>query len=632
MSGGPYGFWPSPLPAERLATGGVRVGFPSFAPDGSLYFIEQRAAEGGRCVLLQRTAAGVLREALPSSFSVRTRVHEYGGLAYRVLPDAIVFVNQADQQLWIQREGRAPSPLTAAPDVRFAEPIHDPQRARVIAVAERHVPEQPVENQLVAVSLVDGSLRVLAQGRDFYAAPALSPDGARLAFLAWDHPYMPWDAAELQLAQLGAAGEISQLEHVGGSAEASAFQPTWSPAGVLHVALERGGHWRLHRYAAGSLDCVSEDDQAGELGAPLWQLGTRLFEFEEGGRVIGAVFERGLSRLVRIDAELGVRPLSDELALAHVGQLALSHGELVCVVGWAGGGSELVRIDLESLQCESVSSAYAGWLDPADSSQPEAFSFPTSHAETAHGFFYPPKNSRVQAPAGSLPPLIVLVHGGPTACTAPVWKPEVQFWTTRGFAVFDVNYRGSSGYGRAYRDRLRGEWGVLDVDDCVYGARRLAEEGRVDGNALFIRGGSAGGYTVLQALVNHDVFAAGSCHYGISDLEALARDTHKFESHYEDFLIGPYPARRDLFLARSPIYSVDRIRKPVVFFQGLEDKVVPASQTERMALRLRERGVPAAYHAYAGEQHGFRRAETIRHVLETELGFFQTLLAQRRPV
>lgn len=628
MSEREYGFWASPLLPERLAAGGVRLGFPSFAGD-VLYFIEQRAAEQGRGVLMSRTAAGAVHEVLPSTFSVRTRVHEYGGLAYRVLPGAITFVNQADQQLWISRAGQAPVPLTAASDTRFAEPVHDPGRSRLIAVAERHAPDG-VQNSLVAVSLRDadlGAVTVLASGRDFYAAPALSPDGAQLAFLAWDHPHMPWDAAELQLAQLGAAGEVASRVHAGGSAGASAFQPSWSPDGVLYVALERAGYWNLHRWSNGELACVAE--QAAELGAPLWQLGTRLFEFDGRGNVIGACFAQGLSRVVRIELASGaVSTISDELG--HVGQLALAGDELVCLVGWAGGGSELVRFRLPNGRRESVHSAYAGWLSEADSARPEAFSFPTSGGETAYGIFYAPCNTRAHAPAGRLPPLIVLVHGGPTACTAPVWKPEIQFWTTRGFAVFDVNYRGSSGFGRAYRDRLRGGWGVLDVDDCVYGAQQLAASGKVDARALFIRGGSAGGYTVLQALVNHDVFAAGSCHYGISDLEALVRETHKFESHYDRFLIGPYPERRDLFLERSPIYSADRIRKPVVFFQGLDDKVVPANQTERMALTLRDRGVPCAYHAYPGEQHGFRRAETIRHVLETELEFFQRLLEQMR--
>jgi dipeptidyl aminopeptidase/acylaminoacyl peptidase len=624
-----YGFWPSPLSPEKLAAGSARLGSPRFAPDGSLYFVEQRSAEQGRGVLMRRTPAGQLEEALPAAFGVRSRVHEYGGLAYLPLTAAIVFVNQADQQLWIRRGDAEPRPLTAAPEWRFAEPLHDPRRRRVLAIGERHPPDKgAVENCLVSVALdgAPGLPTVLARGRDFYAAPALSPDGSRLAFLAWDHPHLPWDAAEVQVGQLTAAGELALLEQVAGGPEASAFQPTWSPGGVLYFALERDGYWNLHRQQAGHVALVAAQD--AELGAPLWQLGTQVFAFESEHSVVGACFERGLSKLVRFDLERGeVAELSD--ALTQVGELAWHAGELACLSGWAGGGSELITLDPSRPQALTpVRQAYAGWLTPAESAKPEAISFPTSDGDTAHGIFYAP----VGGPAGSgaRPPLMVLVHGGPTACAPTVWRPDIQFWTSRGFAVLDVNYRGSSGFGRAYRDRLRGGWGVLDVDDCVFGARYLADGGRVAARELFIRGGSAGGYTVLQALANHMLFAGGSCHYGISDLEALVRDTHKFESHYDRFLIGPYPERRDLFIERSPIYAVDRIRTPVAFFQGLEDKVVPPNQTEHMAETLRARGVECEYHGYPGEQHGFRQASTIRAVLTAELAFFQARLAHLR--
>ena len=486
-----YGFWPSPLSPDKLAAGSVRLGFPRFGPDGSLYFVEQRSAEQGRGVLMRRRRAGALEEVLPTAFGVRSRVHEYGGVSYLPLTAAVVFVNQADQQLWIREADAAPRPLTAAAEWRFAEPIHDPGRARVIAIGERHpldpVDKGAVENCLVSVALdgAPGLPSVLARGRDFYAAPALSPDGSRLAFLAWDHPHLPWDAAELQLAQLTAAGEIARTDKLAGGPEASAFQPAWSPGGVLYFSLERDGYWNLHRHQGGRVSLVAA--QAAELGAPLWQLGTQLFAFEGEHSVIGACFERGLSKLVRIDVEHGkVTELS--AALTHVGELAWHAGELVCLSGWAGGGLELVSLDPRApQQLTPVSQAYAGWLTPAQSAQPEAVEFPTSDGETAHGIFYaPPASGPISN--GARPPLMVLVHGGPTACAPTVWRPDIQFWTTRGFAVLDVNYRGSSGFGRAYRDRLRGGWGVLDVDDCVFGARYLADSGRVAARELFIRG------------------------------------------------------------------------------------------------------------------------------------------------
>jgi dipeptidyl aminopeptidase/acylaminoacyl peptidase len=561
-------------------------------------------------------ADGTSTDLLPPPWSARSRVHEYGGRSHLALPGALLFVSQADQQLWIKPQDGEPRALTSAPELRFAEPIADPSRGRIIAVAEHHR-DGAVENTLVAIALDGGAVQVLASGRDFYAAPALSPDGRELAFIAWDHPHMPWDAAQLCVLPLAPAAPVRVLA---GDASRSAFQPIWSARGDLYFALERDGYWNLHRRLGQEIEWVAPLE--AELGAPLWQLGTRLFGFAPDGSVVGACVERGLTRIVRIDVEHGqIETLSRELP--QVTQLELDGGgSAVALVG----SSRLVPIDLRTGAQTTLRDVYAGWLERGDTSEPESISFPTSVDETAHGFFYPPQNQRHAAPSGTLPPLIVIVHGGPTANTAPVFSPSIQYWTTRGFAVLDVNYRGSTGYGRAYRDRLRGEWGVLDVEDCVAGARFLAESGRVDGGQLLIRGGSAGGFTVLRALADHDLFAAGSCHYGVSDLETLARDTHKFESHYPTFLIGPYPEARDKFIERSAIHEVGKIKRPVIFFQGLDDRVVPPDQTERMALTLREHGITTEYHAYPGEQHGFRQAATIRHVLETELAFFQRII------
>lgn len=625
MATAAYGSWSSPIAPELLARGQVRLAFPSFAEDGSLYFTELRPSEAGRIVVVRRRPDGAFEDLLPAPYSARSRVHEYGGLSYLVHGGELLFVHQADQQLWRRRldASEEPRPLTSAPGTRFAEPVIDASRKRLIAVAERHTPGREPENFLAAVSLADGRVEVLVSGRDFYAAPALAPDGTRLAFLAWDHPHMPWDAAEVCVARLSAEGAVLGIESVAGGPGGSAFQPSWSPDGLLYFALEAEQFWNLHRMRDGRVECVAK--QAAELGQPLWQLGTRMFEFIDANTVVGICFEQGLSRLIRIDIARGaVQTLSDRFP--YVGQLALRGDALALALGWVGSGSELVRFDWVSGRSESLRTAYAGPRDPLDTSEPEAIHYPTSRGDTAHAFFYPPKNHAFTGPEGTLPPLIVIAHGGPTAGTSPIFSPSVQFWTTRGFALLDVNYRGSSGYGRAYRERLRGEWGVLDVDDCVAGARCLAERGRVDRQKLVIRGGSAGGYTVLRALAEHDLFAAGSCHYGISDLEALTRDTHKFESRYDRFLIGPYPEGRELFVARSPIHCPERIRRPIAFFQGLEDKVVPADQTENMARTLRARGIDTEYHAYAGEQHGFRKAETICDVLRSELAFFTRVL------
>jgi dipeptidyl aminopeptidase/acylaminoacyl peptidase len=625
-----YGAWESPLGADMLARGNVRIGFPTIDADGTLTYAELRSAEAGRTGVVRLLPDGSQRDLLPAPFSARSRVHEYGGRSHLALAEGLLFVNQSDQQLWIKPDASEPRQLTHAPALRFAEPILDRARDRIIAIAEDHRRPEQVENSVVAISLRDGEVRTLARGRTFYAAPALAPNGGALAFLAWDHPHMPWDAAQVCLAQIDGRGELAGLRVVAGDSSHSAFQPSWSPDGVLYFSLERAGAWNLHRFVAEreQVEPVTPEALSAELGLPLWQLGTHVFGFESAHSVIGVEIERGAARIVRIALADGrVSILCPQLPL--VAHLAVGPGFAICALG---SGSELARLELTvssaaPSELRRLRDVYAGWLDPLDVSAAEPVCFPTSEGDDAYGFFYPPRNRRYAAPSGERPPLLVFVHGGPTASTSAIFSPQIQFWTTRGFAVLDVNYRGSTGYGRAYRDRLRGQWGVLDVADCVAGARYLAELGRVDPQRLLIRGGSAGGYTVLQALTDHDAFAAAACHYGISDLEALVRDTHKFESHYDRFLVGPYPERRDLFIARSPIHHVTRIRKPVIFFQGLDDKVVPADQTERMATTLREHGIPTEYHAYAGEQHGFRQADTIRHVLETELAFFQRVTA-----
>jgi dipeptidyl aminopeptidase/acylaminoacyl peptidase len=619
-----YGTWESPLTSEVLARGNVRYGSLEFDAAGTLYTTELRSFEQGRTAIVRIARDGSREDVLPAPFSARSRVHEYGGRSVLVERDRLYFTSQADQQLYRMPFGGQPEALTHAPSTRFAEPIADPKRPRLICVAERHTDAREPENFLAQIDLATGAVEPLVSGRTFYAAPALSPDGTRLAFLAWDHPHMPWDAAELWVASLSAAGLVTQLEHIAGDHTASALQPTYSPDGTLYFALEADGYLNLHRLGPSGVERVTA--LRSELGAPLWSLGATHWAFADARTVVGIHFDRGRARLSQIDVGTGeVTFIAD--SLPYLGQLAVHGREVVAATGWSGSGAALVRVSLDDGKLATLANAHAGLLDDADVSSPEPIEFPTTHGETAYGFFYAPRNQRFTAPSGTLPPLIVVVHGGPTASTSTALSPTVQFFTTRGFALLDVNYRGSSGYGREYRDRLRGQWGVIDVDDCLAGARYLAEQGRVDGARLLIRGGSAGGYTVLQAMQGDSVFAAGACHYGISDLEALTRDTHKFESHYDRFLIGPYPERRDLFVERSPIHHVDRIARPVVFFQGLDDKVVPADQTERMADALRARGVLAEYHGYEGEQHGFRKAETIRHVLEAELAFFRKVLA-----
>ncbi len=619
----PHGAWPSPLSPEDLSRAALRLGSPTLADDGSVFWLEGRPAEGGRTVLVRRQADGTIADVVPPPGNVRSRVHEYGGGAYAVAPGPeVFFVELSDQAIYRQPPGGQPVRLTTA-DWRFGDLVVDPARPRLLAVGERDRPGDEPENALLAIDRASGAVEVLVRGADFYAAPTPSPDGARLAWLSWNHPHLPWDAASLQVADLDGAGRPGPPRHLAGDARASAQQPAFGADGVLWFLYEANGYWNLWREGHPGPRPVT--DLPAELGTPLWNLGASTWGFLDERTALFAAIEAGRGRLHTCDLESGeVRPIASDLTA--VGHLVARRGRAALLVGFADRPAAVALLDREGTHRRAgitvLRTAMASLLDPAHVSFPEPIAFPTSAGDTAHAFFYPPRNPAVQPPPGEQPPLLVLVHGGPTSLGAPAFSPAVQFWTTRGFAVLDVNYRGSTGYGRVYRDRLKGNWGVYDVDDCRAGAQALCDAGRVDPRRIAIRGGSAGGYTVLAALVGTDRFAAGACHYGISDLAALARETHKFESHYTDSLIAPFAERPDLYRERSPITHADRLRAPVIFFQGLDDRVVPPDQTEGLYQALRARGLPAEYHAFPGEQHGFRRAETLRQVMSAELAFY----------
>jgi dipeptidyl aminopeptidase/acylaminoacyl peptidase len=615
----PYGSWVSPISAPMIAAGTLRVGSP--AVDGAgLYWIESRPKEGGRYVVVRMG-----EELTPAPFNVRTRVHEYGGGAYAVADGRLYFCNWTDQRIYRQTPGRAPEPLTApgqGGELRYADLRIDPWHDRILCVLEDHRGEGEARNALAAVSLSDGGLTILAEGRDFYSSPALSADGARLAWQCWDHPNMPWDGCELWVAEVAPDGQLLGPRRVAGGLDESLFQPEWSPDGVLHVVSDRTGWWNLYRVAEDRLEPVLEI--AAELGQPQWSFGSKTYGF--AGDEIVLFYERGgVSHLARLDRRDGrLTPIETGRTSLH--DLRTGPGFVVLVGGSPTEANALFTVDLADGAIRVLRRASDLRIDPGYVSLPRPIEFPTGDDLTAHAFFYPPANRDFRAPPGERPPLLVISHGGPTGATDAVFSPSVQYWTSRGIAVLDVNYGGSTGYGRAYRQRLNGRWGIVDVDDCVNGARYLVELGEVDRDRLAIRGGSAGGYTTLAALAFRDLFHVGASYYGVSDLEALATDTHKFESRYLDGLIGPYPERRDLYRERSPIHHADRMNCPVIFFQGLEDKVVPPDQAERMVEALRRRGVLVEYLPFEGEQHGFRRAENIQRALEAELAFYARVL------
>ena len=623
----PYGSWRSPIGAAVVASGGRRLAAPRIAADGAVWWAEGRSTEGGRVVLMRRPVGGGPEEVTPAGVNARTRVHEYGGGAWTLVDaETAVFVDFADQRLYRQRLGEEPAAIVPAPEqaaaLRYADLRVCPDGRTLVCVREVHGEGEP-ENQLVAIAL-DGSGEpaVLASGRDFYSFPRVSPDGAWLAWTCWDHPNMPWDGTELWLAPLDDPGDARRV--AGGPAE-SIFQPEWDAAGRLHFVSDRDGWWNLYRVEGEAVERVTAEQ--ADLGHPQWLFGGSTYAFLENGAIAFIRTENGEERLAVLEAG-GSEPRDLGLPYTSFGFPSLSTrgGELAFAAASPREETAIVLLDLASGEPEVVRAASEESVDLAYTSTPRAITFPTSDDTVAHGFYYPPSNAGFEAPAGELPPLIVQSHGGPTSHATPFLDREYLFWTSRGFGVVDVNYRGSSGYGREFRRRLRGTWGVADSDDCVAAARFLADSGEVDGSRLAIRGGSAGGYATLCALVFHDDFAAGASYYGVADTETLATDTHKFESRYLDGLIGPYPERKDLYRERSPIHFVERLRAPVILFQGLEDEVVPPSQSETMVAALKRNGVPHAYLAFAGEAHGFRRAETEIRCLEAELYFYGRIL------
>ena len=619
----PYGSWKSPITSDLIVKESIGLG--QVKADGDdIYWIEMRPSEGGRQVIVRRTSDGRTADVNPPGFNARTRVHEYGGGDYIAHDGVVYFSNFADQQLYRQAPDSEPQLVSESSinaQLRYADFVVDAGRSRLISVREDHrADNREAVNTLVALPLEGGAVQVLVSGNDFYSSPRISPNGDWLAWLTWNHPNMPWDGCELWVGELGVDGALINQQLIAGGLRESIFQPEWSPDGTLYFTSDRSGWWNLYRAPAdAAVECVCE--MPAEFGAPQWIFGLSTYAFESADRIVCAFAERGLWRLGAIDTQ--ARTLQRiEAPYNEISYVCAAPGRAVFRAASPQAPFSIIEMDLATRGTKVLQRASRIDIDSGFISEPQPIEFPTEGGLTAHGFYYPPKNSDFAAPNLERPLLLVKSHGGPTSATVAVLMPGIQYWTSRGIAVLDVNYGGSTGYGRAYRERLNGAWGITDVDDCVNGARFLATRGDADGNRLMIDGGSAGGYTTLCALTFRDQFRAGASHYGVSDAEALAKETHKFESRYLDNLIGPYPERRDLYVQRSPIHFSDKLSCPVIFFQGLEDKVVPPNQAETMVEALRHKGVPVAYVAFEGEQHGFRRAENIKRALDGELYFY----------
>jgi dipeptidyl aminopeptidase/acylaminoacyl peptidase len=615
----PYGSWRSPITSELIVSETIDLG--AIALDGDdIFWLETRPSEAGRNVIVHRSTDGYVRDVISAPFSARTRVHEYGGNPFVVADGVVYFANDADQRLYRQAHDAQAQAITAPGPRRYADGIVDRKRGRLVCICEDHSASGEPSNTLVALDLKRlDEAQVLASGNDFYASPCLSPDGRRLAWLSWNHPNMPWDGSELWAGSWSDDGALIEAIRIAGSDSESIFQPQWSPDGELYFVSDRSGWWNLYCWRDGHVEPVVEME--AEFGLPQWVFGMSTYGFISPRQIVCAFNERGLWQLGTIAT--ATRKLTRvDTPYSDIGGVRAAAGRAVFIGGAAGEPASVVAFDPDSGQMEVLRRSCKVDVDSGYISLPKQLAFPTKDRQTAYGIYYQPSHRDYAGPADMRPPLIVECHGGPTAAASTTLNLKRQYWTSRGFAVVSVNYAGSTGYGRAYRERLNGQWGIADVNDCLAAARHLINQGQADGGRIAISGGSAGGYTVLCALTFHDMFKAGASYYGISDLEALAHDTHKFESRYLDRLLGPYPEQRNLYRSRSPIHFSERLSCPVIFFQGLEDRVVPPDQTERMVEALRSNGIPVAYLAFEGEQHGFRQADNIKAALDAELSFY----------
>ncbi|MDZ4837029.1 MAG: prolyl oligopeptidase family serine peptidase [Candidatus Melainabacteria bacterium] len=641
----PYGSWKSPISADTIASNSLRLGEVAFDGD-EMYFLEGRPSEGGRQALVRRRKDGKLEDALPKDFNVRNLVHEYGGISFMIENGTIYFVNFKDQRIYVQQQGSEPIAITPENKLRYADMTLDRQRKRIICVGESHAKEgvEP-ENMLVSIDVSNVGDKnfqpaepdTIVSGYDFYACPRMSPDGNFLAYLGWRHPNMPWDGTDLHLVSFDKKGTIKNDVVIAGGIEESVFQPGWSADGKLFFVNDPTGWWNLYVLEnaddaiAGKTKIHPVANMSAEFGMPLWVFGMTTYAFLDGGRMICQYNEDGVCKLGIISENSPLKFTMETIPCEFTNFWYItSNGKQVGMqAGNHSTPTAIVKFDPASKKFETVQKSNSITIDPGYLAKPQVIEFPTEGGLTAYAYFYAPTNKDFESPQGELPPLLVKSHGGPTGSTSSVLSLGIQYWTSRGIAVVDVDYGGSTGYGREYRNRLKFNWGVVDMHDCANAARYLVKKGLVDGDRLAITGGSAGGYTTLCALTFLDDFKAGASHFGIGDVEALCADTHKFESRYGDYLVGPYPEMKQLYIERSPIHYTEKLNCPVIFFQGLEDAVVPPSQAEAMVSALKKKGLPVAYIAYEGEQHGFRKAENIKRTIEGEFYFYSRIFGYK---
>ena len=619
----PYGSWKSPITSELIVSDATTFGDLSISNEG-IFWQEMRPTEGGRCTIMCQMSDESTHEIIPKSHNARTRVHEYGGGSYLVHEEEVYFSSFTDQQIHrINLAGGNPTQITNEPLLRFADGVMDAERQQIIYVGENHDSNDEPINCIVSVDLQDdGAVTILASGADFYASPVISPDGRKLAWVQWNHPSMPWDSTELYVADLKHSG-LNNPQKIAGDGE-SVCQPLWSPRGILYYISDLSGWWNLYKHEGKQSHNLTPIN--AEFTQAQWGLGVRFYDFITDDQIICAYNRVGVWKVALLDpvsCDFSDINLDINITDIHRSGLKARYGKALFAAGSPDNSYSLFTYEPKAnKKLKVVQVSTKNDVEPIHFSKPLAVKYSTTGNQECHAFYYPPVNENYKAPKSTKPPLIILSHGGPTGSTSNTLNLGVQYWTSRGFAILDVNYRGSTGYGTKYRKALNGNWGISDVDDCVNGGNYLVSEGLVDPQRIAIRGGSAGGFTTLACLTFTDFFAAGASYYGVSDLTTLAEETHKFESRYLDSMIGKYPEERQKYLDRSPINHTENLSCPVILFQGLDDKIVLPNQSQKMYASLKTKGIPVSYLEFEGEQHGFRKSENIQRTLEAEFYFY----------
>jgi dipeptidyl aminopeptidase/acylaminoacyl peptidase len=612
----PFGTWPSSLSAEKVASAAPKINHIQSCND-LVTWVESRPNEGGRNVIIGRSKNGLIKDLIPAPYSHYSRVHEYGGMAYALSENSIYFVNASDQRIYQQQFGTTTPVAITESGPRFADLIIDSVNHRLIAVCEQHNETTEPENYLVGISLVAGNKQItpLARGADFYAYPRISPSGKSLCWIEWNHPNMPWDSTQLWQADIHNHCLENKRLIAGGDGLEAIFQPQWSPDNRLYYVSDRNNWWNIY-----SADHGVIVDMAAEFATPLWQFGMSTYDFIDANTIGCLWTQQGVWYCGFVDiAKCTLQPVASTYKSMQAA--CCDSGGLYMVAGAPDIADQVVTVSQPGM-IEAIYSPSNLNIATEDLAKPESISFPTANNTSVQAFFYPPTNSQYRGEDNQLPPVIAICHGGPTGATDCSLNLKIQYWTSRGFAVVDINYRGSTGFGRDYRDALNGAWGLADIEDTQYAIKFLTTQQKVDPQRCIIRGSSAGGYTVLSALTFTDTFKAGASLYGIGNLETLASDTHKFESRYLDKLVGPYPEQQTIYRQRSPINHINQLNCPVIFLQGLEDKVVPPNQAELMVNSLKKKGIPVVYVKFPDEGHGFRKAENIIRAMQAELDFY----------